>query len=130
MHELFTTAVVPNDAVSDILKILQGLCAMTPNHQYERRLIFEGPKAPPLVGIPTSLLPSRRHENEQLWRELHKRLLSQSYYLTVCYILDREQFGLPTDHMEIDKPDSTAYDTNFWPTIIHTFDFNQASPTE
>jgi hypothetical protein len=92
MHELFTTAVVPNSAVFEILKILQGLCGMTPVHQSERRLIFEGPKSGPLVGIPPQL-PDRKRENVQLWKELHQQLVRQSYYITISYDVTETHFG-------------------------------------
>lgn len=101
MHELFTTAVVPDAAVFEVLKILQGLCAMTPVHQFERRLMFEGPKTNPLSGIPPSLLPGRKRENEMQWRELHKQLVRQSYYMAVSYEVKKTQFGqLPSQEVE------------------------------
>lgn len=96
MHELFTTAAVPDTAVSEVLKILQGLCAMTPVHHFERRLMFEGPKSNPLVGIPPSILPTRKRENEQQWRELHKQLVRQSYYMAISYDVKESQFGQST----------------------------------
>jgi mediator of RNA polymerase II transcription subunit 18, fungi type len=92
MHELFTTAVVPSELVGEILKILQGLCAMTPTHNFERRLVFEGPKTPPLVGITGQQIQGRKQTNMLLWKELHDQLVRQSYYLTASYEIDEAQF--------------------------------------
>jgi mediator of RNA polymerase II transcription subunit 18, fungi type len=95
MHELFTTAVVPSEQVGEILKILQGLCAMTPTHNFERCLVFEGPKAPPLVGIAGPQIQCRKQINMPLWKELHDQLIRQSYYLTASYEIDEAQFRGP-----------------------------------
>lgn len=92
MHELFTTAVVPSELVGEILKILQGLCAMTPTHNFERRLVFEGPKAPPLVGIAGPQVQGRKQTNIALWKELHDQVVRQSYYLTASYEIDEARF--------------------------------------
>jgi mediator of RNA polymerase II transcription subunit 18, fungi type len=92
MHELFTSAAVPHSLVDDVLKILQGLCAMTPVRHLERRLIFEGPKAPPLLGIRGAHLQKQNPNNIPLWRELHEQLVRQSYYITISYDVDEAQF--------------------------------------
>jgi mediator of RNA polymerase II transcription subunit 18 len=93
MHELFTSAAVPHTLVDEVLKILQGLCAMTPMRSLEHRLIFEGPKAPPLLGIRGVQQQNRNQANFLLWRELHDQLVRQSYYITISYDIDEAQFG-------------------------------------
>jgi mediator of RNA polymerase II transcription subunit 18 len=93
MHELFITSVVPDRVVIGTLQILQGLCGMNPVHKYERRLVFEGPRAPPLKGIATAHLQSRNRANNSLWKELHGQLIRQSYYITVMYEIDEIHFG-------------------------------------
>jgi mediator of RNA polymerase II transcription subunit 18, fungi type len=104
MHELFTTAAIPHTLVGEILKILQGLCGMTPMRQLERRLVFEGPKAPPLIGIGVSQLQGRNQLNIRLWRELHEQLIRQSYYITICYEVDEAEFGRPVSDEREDLP--------------------------
>lgn len=100
MHELFTSAAVPHMLLDEVLKILQGLCAMTPMRHLEHRLIFEGPKVPPLLGIRGAQLQNQNPNNISLWKDLHERLVRQSYYITVCYDIDEAQFGKvrPADH--------------------------------
>lgn len=94
MHELFTTAVVQDVLVEETLKILQGLCAMTPVRQLQWRLIFEGPKAPPLVGIQGPQMQSRKQANIPLWKELSEQLVRQSYYMAVSYEVNEDHFGI------------------------------------
>jgi mediator of RNA polymerase II transcription subunit 18, fungi type len=98
MHELFTTAAVQHAQVGETLKILQGLCGMTPVRQLERRLIFEGPKGPPLVPIGSAFLQSRQQANTSVWKELNEQLLRQSYYLSISYELDATRFGKSTSN--------------------------------
>lgn len=93
MHELFTSAIVPHTLVDEVLKILQGLCAMTPIRHLERRLIFEGPKVPPLLGMRGAQLQNQNSANAPLWKELHEQLVRQSYYITISYDIDEAQFG-------------------------------------
>jgi mediator of RNA polymerase II transcription subunit 18, fungi type len=93
MHELFTSTAVPHALVDEVLKILQGLCAMTPIRHLERRLIFEGPKAPPLLGMRGAQLQNQNPANAPLWKELHEQLVRQSYYITISYETDEAQFG-------------------------------------
>ena len=66
---------------------------MTPVHKFEHRLIFDGPKAPPLMGIAGAQLQSRKQANLPLWKELHDQLVRQSYYITVSYEVGEAQFG-------------------------------------
>jgi mediator of RNA polymerase II transcription subunit 18, fungi type len=93
MHELFASAAVPHSLLDEVLKILQGLCAMTPMRHLERRLIFEGPKVPPLLGKKGAQLQKQNPNNILLWRDLHEHLVRQSYYITVSYDVDEAQFG-------------------------------------
>lgn len=104
MHQLLTTAAVPHTLVNEVLKILQGLCGMTPIRQLERRLIFEGPKVPPLLGIGESQLQSRTQRNLSLWRELSEQLVRQSYYITIVYEVDETQFGKSASNGQEDTP--------------------------
>jgi|SRR5271156_770215 len=92
MHELFTSAAVPQTLLDEALKILQGLCAMTPIRHLERLLIFEGPKAPPLLGMRGAQLQNQNSANASLWKELHEQLVRQSYYITISYDIDEAQF--------------------------------------
>jgi mediator of RNA polymerase II transcription subunit 18, fungi type len=100
MHELFISAAVPHTLVDEVLKILQGLCAMTPMRHLERRLIFEGPKSPPLLGMKGAQLQNPNIANGPLWKELHEQLVRQSYYITISYDIDKTQFGglVPDEH--------------------------------
>ncbi len=101
MHELFISAAVSHSLVNEILKILQGLCAMTPVRHLEHRLIFEGPKGPPLLGIRGAQLQKQNSANILLWKELHEQLVRQSYYITISYDVDEDQFGkLASDEHE------------------------------
>lgn len=104
MHELSTTAAIPHTLVGEVLKILQGLCGMTPIRQLERRLIFEGPKAPPLLGIGASQMQGRNQVNIRLWGELHEQLIRQSYYITIYYEIDEAEFGKPVSNEHDHEP--------------------------
>lgn len=84
---------MPAAHVPDALKIIQGLCGMNPIYRLERRLIFEGPKANPLVGLNAANLQSRKPANIPLWRELNEQLVRQSYYISVSYQVKKEDFG-------------------------------------
>jgi hypothetical protein len=98
MHELFTTAIVRNAQVVETLKILQGLCGMTPVRQLERRIIFEGPKKNPLPGIGAPLLRSRNPANIPLWKELNEQLTRQSYYIGISHEISGFHFGDQDDN--------------------------------
>jgi mediator of RNA polymerase II transcription subunit 18, fungi type len=104
MHELFTSAAVPHTLVDEVLKILQGLSAMTPMRHLERCLIFEGPKAPPLLGLRVAQLQNQNSVNALLWKELHEQLVRQSYYITISYDIDEAQFGKSVSDEHEDTP--------------------------
>jgi hypothetical protein len=93
MHELFTTAILKNSQIVETLKILQGLCCMTPVRQLERRIIFEGPKTNPLLGIGAAQLQSRKPVNSPLWKELNEQLVRQSYYISISHEINESHFG-------------------------------------
>lgn len=74
---------------------------MTPVRHLEHRLIFEGPKGPPLLGIRGAQLQKQNSANILLWKELHEQLVRQSYYITISYDVDEDQFGkLASDEHE------------------------------
>jgi hypothetical protein len=92
MHELFLTAAVPGEDVKEALKILQGLCGMTPDHKFERVLTYEGPPAQ-LVPIPAARVQNRRPQEREVWNELNKQLVRQSYYITIAFAAEKGEFG-------------------------------------
>jgi mediator of RNA polymerase II transcription subunit 18 len=93
MHELFLTALVSPEHVAELLQILQGLCAMTPGHKYEHHVVYEGPKAPPLVPISAPMLQGRKPADAASWHELNEQLIRQSYYITLSYDIDNSRMG-------------------------------------
>ncbi|KFX89743.1 hypothetical protein O988_08525 [Pseudogymnoascus sp. VKM F-3808] len=92
MHELFLTAAVPGEHVKEALKILQGLCAMSPVHKFERVLTYEGPPAQ-LVPIPAVRVQNRRPQDREVWNELNKQLVRQSHYITLAFAAEKGEFG-------------------------------------
>lgn len=92
MHELFLTAAVPGEHVKEALKILQGLCAMSPVHKFERVLTYEGPPAQ-LVPIPAARVQNRRPQDREVWNELNKQLVRQSHYITLAFAAEKGEFG-------------------------------------
>jgi hypothetical protein len=93
MKELFLTAAVPGEQVYDALKIIQGLCAMVPEHKYERVLAFAGPNAAPLRPIPSQRFLNRIPQARQQWEELKKPLATTSYYIRAKYAVRQDDFG-------------------------------------
>jgi len=98
MHELFLTAIVPDARVAGTLRILQGLCGMTPVHKLERILVFEGPKSNPLVGLGGAQLQGRRPTSIPVFRELHEQLVRMSYYITLSYDITKSNFQIQGAH--------------------------------
>ncbi|RDL37775.1 Uncharacterized protein BP5553_05208 [Venustampulla echinocandica] len=110
MHELFLTAHIGNDALHRAVRILQGYCAMQPQHHLYRRLMFEGPKARTnLKGLDPAFIMSQPPAKINLWRGLHEQLLRQSYVITLIYEVDGKDFGkAPTEEpgqdVKLDDP--------------------------
>ena len=102
MHELFLTAAVPSEHVKEALQILQGLYAMPPTHKYQRVLIYEGPHAQ-LAAIPASRVQNRRLQDREVWNELNKQLVRQSYYITLAFPAEKGEFGTSVDSGAVDS---------------------------
>lgn len=85
MHELFISAVIPDEKLQGILMILQGLCGMLPANGFEWQLFFEGPRSQPLPTIGPQQLQQRRQANVGKFRDLSKQIQRSSYTIAACY---------------------------------------------
>ena len=96
MHELFLIAHLSDDDFQRALRIFQGYCGMSPVTLLRRRMIFEGPRLKHFKGIDPTLILSQRRENQQLWKTLHEQIIRQSYFITLIFDINKDDFGQPS----------------------------------
>ena len=96
MHEIFLTTIILGKELDFYLRVLQGVCIMQPNHIFQRRIVFEGPRTRPFKAIDPEFIKSQG-QKAPLYQNLHEQLSRQSFYLTAIWDVEKEAFGKKGD---------------------------------
>ncbi len=77
MHELFLTAVVPDEDASQARAVLQGFCMTRERHHFTHVVYYQ----PQGLGLPAvkTTVKNGLPQNAKLWAELHQILSKQAY---------------------------------------------------
>ncbi|KAK0107151.1 hypothetical protein ONS95_003857 [Cadophora gregata] len=92
-HELFLTAIIPNEEFETTLRILQGYCAISPTQVLTRKLTWEGPRTRTPTGIDSKFIKNQPQAKVPHWTGLSVQLSRQSYIMHLLYEVDRQSFG-------------------------------------
>jgi hypothetical protein len=92
MHELSLSTTILGKELDFYLRIMQGVCAMQPNHSFRRQVVFEGPRDKRLFGVSPALM-KQNSPRAQEWKRLHEPLSRHGYYLTASWEVPPNSFG-------------------------------------